>query len=314
MIEVSNADRVVFPEIGRTKGEVVRYYERIAPRALVHVEGRMLSIKRFPKGLAGPGFFQKNVPAHYPASIERYAVPRSHEASKKHRDEAARAQDVTTYPVLREAEHLPYVANQGAIELHVGAMLVPSPCPVRLIVDLDPPKGALDLVRRAARIVREALGELSVPSTPVATGSKGYHIVAVLEPTVDAPTLALAAQKLAAMLAAKHEADLTTTFRIAERGGRVFLDWLRNNPGATVVAPFSLRATPRATVATPIEWEELDAIAPDTFTMDDVERLLERKDALAALAPVDPAPFVRQVDEAFDKSGLVLERFDRFRA
>src|SRR5215472_3818344 len=178
MIEVSKADRVDLPEIGRTKGDVVRYYERIAPRAFVHVEGRMLSIRRYPKGLSGPGFFQKNVPAHYPPEIERYDVPRSHEASKKHRDDAARARDVTTYPVLRAADQLPYVANQGAIELHVSTMRVYSFCPDRLVVDLDPPKGALDLVRRAARVVREALAEWSVPSVPVATGSKGYHVVA----------------------------------------------------------------------------------------------------------------------------------------
>src|SRR5881409_371073 len=80
MLEVSNPDRVVFPEIGRTKGDVVAYYERIASRALPHVSGRPLSIRRYPKGLAAPGFFQKNVPAHYPESIERFAVPRSRAA------------------------------------------------------------------------------------------------------------------------------------------------------------------------------------------------------------------------------------------
>ena len=94
MIEVSNADRVVFPAVGRTKGDVVRYYERIAARALAHVAGRPLSIRRFPKGLAGPGFFQKNVPKRCPADIERFAVPR-------------RGVDrVTLYPVVRDPEQL----------------------------------------------------------------------------------------------------------------------------------------------------------------------------------------------------------------
>lgn len=93
MIEVSNAGRVVFPVVQRTKGDVVAYYDRIAVRALPHLLDRSLSIKRYPKGLAGPGFFQKNVPPHYPESIERFAVPRSKAATKKHvkKDAAAKS-------------------------------------------------------------------------------------------------------------------------------------------------------------------------------------------------------------------------------
>src|SRR5882757_11348614 len=98
-MDVSNAGRVVFPEVGRTKGDVVAYYERIAPRALPHLLGRPLSIRRYPKGLAGAGFFQKNVPAHYPDSIEKFEIPRSSEATKKHRDPRAKTKDVTVYPL-----------------------------------------------------------------------------------------------------------------------------------------------------------------------------------------------------------------------
>src|SRR5262249_14923386 len=139
-MKVSNADRVVFPDVGRTKGDVVAYYERIAPRALPHLVGRPLSIKRYPKGISEPGFFQKNVPAHYPASMERFEVPRSKAATKKH---APDAKEVTTYPVVRRAEELAYLANQGAIELHVPSARVPDLWrPDRVIVDLDPPAGA----------------------------------------------------------------------------------------------------------------------------------------------------------------------------
>src|SRR5215471_10907223 len=99
MLQVSNADRVVFPEVGRTKGDVVGYYERMAPRLLPHVLGRPLSILRYPKGLAAQGFFQKNVPAHYPASIERFTVPRSSAASKKHPRRGSPRPDVTVYPI-----------------------------------------------------------------------------------------------------------------------------------------------------------------------------------------------------------------------
>ncbi len=311
MVLVTNADRIVFPEIGRTKGDVVRYYERLAPRMMAHVAERPLSLRRYPKGLSGPGFFQKNVPAHYPESIGRFTVPRA----ARRTGERNKGESVTIYPLVRLPEHMAYLANQGAIEFHVPTARATHP-PDRLVFDLDPPAGAVPLVRQAARIVREALGELGVGAVPVVTGSKGYHVVASIAPLVDGATIAASAQKLAALLAARHADVVTDVFRIAERGGRVFLDWLRNNPGATVIAPYSLRARPRATVAVPLTWEELDSIAPGDFSIDDVDRLLDRPDSLAELdaAASDPRHLVDGVDIAFERAGLVFEPFDRFRS
>lgn len=322
MIQVSNSDRVVFPALRRTKGDVVAYYERIAPRALVHIVGRPLSIRRFPKGLSAPGFFQKNVPPHYPSSIVRFEVPRSRAATKKHPRKpssagTAKNANVTNYPLVNDPEHLAYLANQGAIELHVTtARAADLHRPDRLVIDLDPPSGALERVRRAARITRDALAEFGLTTVPVATGSKGYHVVAAIEPSLTSAALAVTMQKMAALLAAKHPNELTTAFRIAERGQRVFVDWLRNNPSATVIAPYSLRARPGATVATPLSWEELDGVAPDAFFIDDLLRLLDRPDTLAALSesPGDGERFASAVDAAFERSGLVLEVFDRFRS
>lgn len=318
MIAVSNADRVVFPAIGRTKGDVVAYYERVAPRALPHVLDRPMSIRRFPKGLAGPGFFQKNVPPHYPQSIGRLAVPRSEAATKMHpRKGAKKTEELTVYPIVREAEHLAYLANQGAVELHVPTTRASDVGhPDRLIIDLDPPEGAIALVQRAALLTRDALAEMGLDTVPIATGSKGYHVVAAILPTVAAETLATTLQKVGALLAARHQAELTTTFRIALRGQRVFVDWLRNRRGATVIAPYSLRARPGASVATPLSWSELETTPPDAFTIDDVDRLVARPDSLAELAAraVDAAPFVANVDAAFATAGLVLETFDRFRS
>src|SRR5262249_21971263 len=159
-------------------------------------------------------------------------------------------------------------------------------------------------VRRAAHLAREKLATLGLTTVAVATGSKGYHLVAAIRPTLDPWTIAVSTQKAAALLCADHPAELTTVFRKALRGGRVFIDWLRNNPGATVVAPYSLRARPRASVATPLRWEEIDGAAPDAFTIDDVDRLLDRPDPLADLAEAaqDAAPFVAAVDAAFERS------------
>jgi bifunctional non-homologous end joining protein LigD len=317
MVEVSNANRVVFPAIGCTKGDVVAYYERIAPRMLPHVRARPLSIRRFPKGVAAPGFFQKNVPSHYPSAIGRAAVPRSSDATRAHEAGRDKRADFTVYPLVDAAEHLAYLANQGAIELHVTQTRAPDlHHPNRLVIDLDPPAGEVALARRAAHLTRAALASYGLSSVPVATGSKGYHVVVAVSPTVEAEVLAHAARQFATLLAAGHPDALTTVFRIALRGRRVFADWLRNNPMATVIAPYGLRATERATVATPLGWDELDETAPDAFHIGDLARLCERPDPLAALDdhPCDPQSFVEAVDAAFTRSGLVLEPFDRFRS
>ncbi len=316
MLEVSHAERVVFPEVGKTKADVVAYYDRIAVRALPHLVGRPLSLRRYPKGLAGAGFFQKNVPDHYPPSIERHAIPRSTQATKKHRDPEQQAREFTVYPILHEPAHLPYVANQGAIELHVPTARAPHHVADRLVIDLDPPPDGLSLVRRAALFMRDALEAFGLPTVPVATGSKGYHLVAAIRPTVEPDALVTAIRQFASLAVAKHPDDLTLAFRVKNRGQRVFVDWLRNVPMATVVAPYSLRAKPRATVAAPLSWEELESHAPDAFTMDDVDRMLDRRDTLADLdtRPADGAAFVAAVEVAFQSSGLTLETFDRFRS
>src|SRR6185503_4879643 len=125
---------------------------------LPHVLERPISIRRYPKGLAGAGFFQKNVPPHYPESIRRFEVPRSKEAAKKHPRKGEQDQEVTAYPLVDRAEHLAYLANQGAIELHVPIARASSHFrPDRIVVDLDPPSGATALVRKAAKLVKSAL-------------------------------------------------------------------------------------------------------------------------------------------------------------
>lgn len=310
MIAVSNADRIVFPEVKKTKGDVVAYYERIAPRLLPHVVGRPLSVKRYPKGLAGAGFFQKNVQPHYPDSLDRFTVPRSARRGEKEGEE------VTVYPIVKDAEHLAFFANQGAIELHVPTARAASiMTPDRIVFDLDPPANAPPAqVREAALFVRDAIAELGLETVPVATGSKGYHVVAPIEPSVAADTFYVTLQKAAELLAHAHPDALTTAFRIVQRKKRVFVDWLRNFPLATVVAPYSVRARPRATVAVPLAWDELEGAGPDAFGIGDLPRLVDREDPLLALAPRDAAPFVAAVEAAYERAGLTFVPFDRFRS
>lgn len=314
MITVSSADRVVFPEVGRTKGEVVSYFEKIAPKMLPHLFDRPLSVKRYPKGLAGQGFFQKNFQPHYPETLGRFTVPRSPRAAKT--DKADAADEVTIYPIVTEAEHLAFFANQGAIELHVPTSRASSAFrPDRIVFDLDPPlNAALPQVRSAARQVRSALGELGLESALVATGSKGYHVIANIEPALAPADFYVTLQKAAELFAHRHPDELTTAFRIVQRKKRVFVDWLRNFPMATVVAPYSLRARPRAAVAAPLAWHELETHPPDAFTIADVDRLLDRPDALLELPAQDARPFASAVEEAYARAGLTFVPFDRFRS
>lgn len=301
MLAVSNADRVVFPAVGTTKGDVVAYYEAIAEKALPHLLERPLSINRFPKGLAAAGFFQKNVPKHYPPSIARFEVPRQG--------------GVTIYPVLSEPEHLPYLGNQGALELHITtAKVTHLDRPDRIVIDLDPPDGATELVRKAAFLVKDFLEAAGLACVPVATGSKGYHVVANVKPNVDGEALATAMHHAAALLSHHHPDVMTIAFSKAARGKRVFVDWLRNRTMATVVAPYSLRARPKASVAVPLAWKELEKTAPDAFTIADRAKLLDREDTLLALPSAEARPFVEAIAKLFSASGLVLEKFDRFRS
>src|SRR5260221_4281864 len=150
-------------------------------------------------------------------------------AAKKQERSGTRDTNVTGYPIVQDPEHLAYLANQGAIELHIPTARASDLFrPDRVVIDLDPPSGAFALVRRAALHTRRALDELGLSTVPIATGSKGYHLVAAIQPSIDGDALALTLQKLAALLAAKHADELTTAFRIALRGERVFIDWMRN--------------------------------------------------------------------------------------
>lgn len=303
MVEVSNADRVVFPDIGVTKGEVVAYYEQVGERMLVHGGGRPLTLERYPKGLAGKGFMQKNAPDHYPNRIGRYEAPK--------RD------GTTTYAVARTADAFAYLANQGTITFHAWTSTVDHPQrPDRMVIDLDPPEGETAMVGEAARVTRHFLDELAVPTIPLATGSKGYHLVAPILPTLPYEQVERFARGSAALLALAAPDLMTVEFRIERRQGRVFVDWLRNRWSSTGVVPWSLRARRGAPAAVPIEWSELAATRPDRWTIRSAADLLSEPDPLVELAgrPTDLAGAAAAVAGRLAAQGIELDEFDRFRS
>jgi bifunctional non-homologous end joining protein LigD len=301
-VEVSNADRVVFPNDGVTKGEVVAYYQLAADRMLPFIEGRALSVERFPRGIGGQGFMQKNVPDHAPEDlIGRYQVPKEDGGT-------------TVYPVVSSAEGIAFFANLGVITFHVPPVKVEDEIhPDWAIWDLDPPPDRVDLVRVAAEEMRSLLDQYRIPTMLMTSGSKGYHLRAKIQPSLEIETVTLIARGTAALAAAAHDDLLTLAFRKSERGERVFVDWMRNTPRSTTVVPWSLRPRPGAPVAVPLDWEELGSVAPDQIRLPEIEERLG-SDPWAKSEPINLAPVAELVQRSLEDQGIELEPFDRFRS
>ena len=266
-IECTNTDRVVFPEVGVTKGDVIEYYSDLADIMVPELHGRPLTIERYTKGLAGGGFFQKHVQKHYPPWIERVTLG---------------AKTIVTYPLCNSAAALVYFANQGALAFHVWTSRESSPTQPDLIVfDLDPPDGGFELVRQTALILHESLDEIGLPAFVKTTGSKGLHVVAPLDGEDDFDDVTTLGHELGKVLAAKHPKLVTMEFYKKDRGGRLYFDAMRNTAGATFVAAYSLRGKPTAPVSAPIEWDELNdkKLRADSFTLLTIrERLAKHGD------------------------------------
>jgi bifunctional non-homologous end joining protein LigD len=301
-MDVTNADRVVFPDDGITKGDVVGYYALIAERILPFIEGRALTVERFPRGIAGFGFMQKNAPEHYPNDLMgRHEVPKEDGGT-------------TVYPVVDSAEGIVYFANLGVITFHVPPVRIGDEAhPDWAIWDLDPPPGESDLVREAATAMRSILDDYGIPTLPLASGSKGYHLRARLHPTLTVDAVSGIVRGIAALAAAAHDELMTVAFRKVDRGNRVFVDWLRNTPRSTSVAPWSLRPRPGAPIAAPLAWDELESIDPDGIRLGTMEKRLE-SDPWAGQKPIDLAPAVETVELSLSDAGIELESFDRFRS
>ena len=302
-MKVSNADRVVYPDDGITKGEVVAYYEAATERMLPFVAGRALSVERFPKGIGEKGFMQKNAPDHFTDDlITRTEVPKEDGG-------------FTEYPVIAAPEAIAAFANLGVITFHVPPSMVDDEDrPDWAIWDLDPPQGESALVRNAAVQMRELLQDFDIETVLMTSGSNGYHLRARLMRSADAGTVARVARGTAALASAAHPDELTLAFRKSERGDRVFVDWLRNAPYSTSVVPWSLRARAGAPVATPLSWDELGQIDPDGVRIEHALERLSTTDPWSDIPEHDFTTVAESVDAALDEAGIELVPFDRFRS
>ncbi|MET7387063.1 non-homologous end-joining DNA ligase [Streptomyces sp. NPDC005529] len=250
MLDLHRPEKVLFPASGGeqeyTKQDLVAYYRAVAPFMLPHLPGRPLMLERYPDGIDGPRFMQKNTPDHYPDWIERVEV----------RKEGG----TVLHPVCQDTATLVYLADQACLTLHrwlskAGDVERPD----RLVIDLDPStEDDFNAVREAARSVHELLDALELPSAPMTTGSRGLHVVVPLDGRQDFDEVRAFAKDIAETLAKAHPDRLTTAARKKDRGDRLYLDVQRNAYAQTVVVPFTVRPKPGAPVAVPISWSRLD--------------------------------------------------------
>ncbi len=241
----SNEDKVLFPDDGITKGDLIDYYERIAGHMLPHLRGRPLVMQRFPDGIAEGGFYHKQVPDHFPEWIDRVTVKKE-----------SGSQDLV---VAENEATLAYLADQACITVHPWLSRRDRVRrPDLLVLDLDPPGDDFEPVRHAALACRDLLDELGVTSFVKTTGSRGLHVVVPLDASRDFDDVRGFAKRFAQRLVDRHPDRFTVEQRKDKRGNRVYLDVGRNAYAQTAVAPYAVRARPGAPVAVPLAWHEVE--------------------------------------------------------
>jgi bifunctional non-homologous end joining protein LigD len=291
-VTITNAGKVFWPDEGYTKADLIAYYERVAPWLLPYLRARPLVLARYPDGITGKSFFQKDAPEWAPEWIRRERIP----ARGVERD--------IDYFVVDDVESLRYVANTGTIPLHLWASRVGSiERPDWLVLDLDPKAAPFTDVVKVALALRRILERLELPSYPKTSGATGLHIVLPLGARYTYEETRTFARLLATLAVEAVPAIATIARIIDARGGKVYVDFGQNGPGQTIVAPLSVRPLPGAPVSTPLRWTEVTArLDPRRFTIRTVPARLD--EAGDPMAPV--------LGEGIDVAAA-LGRLDRVR-
>ncbi|MEI4488783.1 non-homologous end-joining DNA ligase [Frigidibacter sp. MR17.14] len=261
-IGISNPDRVIFSRPKRTKLDLARYYEVMAERILPELADRPVSLLRLPEGLEGERFFQRHAGKGFPKAIRPVVIEES-------------SGSAADYMTIRDVAGLIGAVQMGTVEFHPWAARRDRlDRPERLVFDLDPDEGlGFAAVRKAASDIRERLERFDLQSYPMLSGGKGVHVIVPLKRTASWDTVKLFAQLLATLAAEEAPERYVATMSKSARKGKIFIDWLRNERGATAIAPFSVRARPGAPVAVPVAWEELGKIRrADAFGIRSAEK------------------------------------------
>lgn len=264
-VETSSVDKILFPDDGITKGALIDYYLRIADTMVPHLKDRPLTLRRFPNGIGQEGFYQQEMPDYFPDWIERVEVEKK--------------DGKIVHALCNDAATLVYLANQNTITPHVWLSRIDKLNePDQIVFDLDPPRGNFNQVRKAARYVREILEDRGMTAFVMTTGSSGLHVRAPIRRGHAFDLVRSYARGLAAELAERYPDELTTEQRKNKRRGRIYLDIMRNAYGQTAVPPYAVRARAGASIATPVDWEELSEVNPDSYHVRNIFRRIGQKE------------------------------------
>jgi len=274
-IPITHPDRIVFPQAKATKLDLARHYAAVGPVMVPHVRDRPLAVQSFPQGVAGKGFFVKNAAKHFPDWVKTAPVPK--------REGGSLRQVLANNP-----ETLVYLAGQNAITPHVWTARADRlEQPDRIVFDLDPAEQRFAEIRAVARDLGDLLRDLGFEPFAMTTGSRGLHVDVAIRRGPTYGEINAWAREIAAGFAASQPKRLTTEFRIEKRGGRLFVDAHRNAYAQHAVAPYAVRALPKAPVATPLRWEELDDrhLGPQRWTIKTIQdRLADGGDPWQGIA------------------------------
>jgi bifunctional non-homologous end joining protein LigD len=249
-LKLSNLDKVLYPDAGFTKGQVLDYYTRIAPVLLPHLRGRPLTLKRYPDGVDAGYFYEKQCPSHRPPWVETAAIWSGH--NERNID----------FCLVNNLATLVWVANLASLELHTALHRAPEISrPDSLVFDLDPGEGAgLAECAQVALWLREALDHLRLANVVKTSGSKGLQLYVPLNTPTTYDATKSFALALAQVLERAHPKAVVSNMAKDLRRNKVLIDWSQNDEHKTTVSLYSLRARPRPTVSAPLHWEEVEAI------------------------------------------------------
>jgi bifunctional non-homologous end joining protein LigD len=285
-VVISHPDKILFPDDGISKGDLAAYYEAIAPAMLPHIRARPVTMERFPNGLSGQGFLQKDVTKGFPEWLQRIEAPKKG--------------GTVHYPLANDERSLLWMANQNCITPHVWTSRVPELYqPDLCVFDLDPSEDEPKVLRAVALGLRDLLDEVGLPSWVKTSGSKGFHIVAPLDGKTRMDEAAAFAYEVAEVLVSRDPDHLTLEFTKAQRGGRILVDTRRNDWAATFAAAYAVRARPGAPVSAPCTWDEVEsgAVKPQTFNLRNMAERLEAAGELWSDMPKHP----RSLEDASQK-------------
>lgn len=264
-VRLTNLEKPYWPE-GLTKAHLVQYYSEIARVILPHIKGRPLVMKRYPDGISGDSFYQKECPDHAPEWIKTFPVRHS--------------EKIVNYLVCDKTATLVWMANKGCIEVHAWLSTAAAlECPDIAVLDLDPAEGStFEDVINIALLARRALEEYKLKPLVKTSGSRGLHIFIPIIPFYPFPVVTRCMQHLAELIVEAYPAGATVERTVEKRKGKVYLDYLQNGRGKTMAFQYSVRPLPGAPVSAPLLWEEVEQknVTPGMYNLNNIIRRIEK--------------------------------------